>query len=553
MPGNNKPVDILHDYTHGQPGDWHGFRCVAAAAPLTLTHVYQTAARQPIPHHRRRNSDSHAHPNDMHSGQTIRQGVAWVFMGKGGSQVIGFLVGIVLARLLAPEVFGMLLTLQVFTGIAGFVAGGGMGQALVRASDTTREDYDVVFTLQILAGGLIYAAFYFTAPWIAAAYHQPLYQDMIRVMALSFLFRPLTNVPGSILYREMRFKATTLVSYIALLISSSVSITLAYLGYGVWALILGGFASPLVTIPAYMVLARWRPGFSLRFGRAREIARYGFLVSLNDIVSYLREQVSIFILSRTLGPASVGLYNKGESLAKMPHGFITGSVYQVLFRALAAEQDNLDKSRYLFYRSITLVGVYATPFYIGLLWVAEPLVRGLYGDRWADAASPLFILALAWPFWLMDNLSGAVLAAQNWLGRELPVQIATLAISALGILGLLEYGLQGVAWAIFGASVYSALHLYWLATRCLRARARDYLRAIAPAVALNALLACVMAAMHHWLAGQESLHPLLYVAILSGAGACVYGAALLYAPIAALATEQRRWKSRLGLTGRKQA
>ena len=185
--------------------------------------------------------------------------------------------------------------------------------------------------------------------------------------------------------------------------------------------------------------------------------------------------------------------------------------------------------------------------------MAEPLVRGLYGDRWADAASPLFILALAWPFWLMDNLSGAVLAARNWLGRELPVQVATLAISALGILGLLEYGLHGVAWAIFGASVYSALHLYWLATRCLRARARDYLRAIAPAVALNALLACVMAAMHHWLAGQESLHPLLYVAILSGAGACVYGAALLYAPIAALATEQRRWKSRLGLTGRKQA
>lgn len=483
----------------------------------------------------------------MTSGQTIRHGIAWMFLGKSGAQIIGFVVGIVLARLLAPEVFGMLLTLQVFTGIAGFVAGGGMGQALVRAKDTAREDYDVVFTLQLLAGTVIYAAFYFAAPWIAASYQQPLYQDMIRVMALSFLFRPLTNVPGSILYRDMRFKATTLVSYVALLVSSSVSITLAYLGYGVWALILGGFASPLITVPAYMILARWRPGISLRFGRAREIARYGFLVSLNDIVCYLREQVSIFLLSRTLGPASVGLYNKGEGLAKMPHGFITGSVYQVLFRALAAEQDNLDKSRYLFFRSITLVAVYATPFYVGMLWLADPLVRGLYGDRWADAAGPLFILALAWPFWLMENLSGAVLAAQSWLGRELPVQIATLAISALGILALLGFGIEGVAWAIVGASAYSALHLFWLATRCIQAKRHDYLRAIAPATFLNLLLAAVLAGVHSLIADNTSLHPLLYALSMGIPGALVYGLALLYTPLPVLATEQQRWKARLGI------
>ena len=110
----------------------------------------------------------------------------------------------------------------------------------------------------------------------------------------------------------------------------------------------------------------------------------------------------------------------------MPHSFITGSVYHVLFRAMAAEQDNLDKCRYLFFRSIALVAVYATPFYIGLLWLAEPFIRGVYGEKWVAAAGPLMILAFAWPFWLMDNLSGAVLAAQNWLDRELPVQIATL-------------------------------------------------------------------------------------------------------------------------------
>ncbi len=483
----------------------------------------------------------------MSLGQTMRHGVAWVFVGNTGKQLLGFLFGIVLARLLVPEDFGTLLTIQVFTGLAGFVAGGGMGQALVRAKQTTQADYDIVFTMQIVIGVLIYAFFFLASPWFAEWYKTPVYTDLLRVSALSFLFRPFVNLSGSILHRQMRYKAQTLVSISTLCVSSAVSIVLAWRGYGVWSLIWGGMAGSIASILLLIPLARWKPGFSADFTRGGEIARYGLLVSSNGIVNYLRNQVSIFILSRTLGPTSVGLYNKGESLALMPHGFITGSVYQVLFRALAAEQDNLDKSRYLFYRSITLVAVYATPFYVGLLWVAEPLVRGLYGDRWVDAASPMFILVLAWPFWLMETLSGAVLAAQNRLGRELPVQIVTLTMSALGILAFLEYGLDGVAWAIFGASVYSALHLYWLATSCLRARGSDYLRAIAPAAGLNILLVCVMATMHYLLASRDDLHPLLYVVILSGTGAFAYGLALLFTPIAALKTEQQRWKLRLGL------
>ena len=388
----------------------------------------------------------------MSIGAKIRSGALWNFMGKSGSQVLGFAFGIVLARLLAPDVFGMLLTVQIFTGVASFIAGGGMGQALVRAKDTSRADYDIVFTLQLAIGCIIYAVFFAVAPLIAASYDTPLYADMIRLMALSFIFRPFTNVPASILQREMRFKGMTIVALVSLILSSTTSIVLAYYGFGVWALILGGFVSPLVTIPAFGVLAKWRPGFSLEFKRAREIARYGFLVSVNDIVNYLRDQVSIFMLSRTLGPTSVGLYNKGESLARMPHTFITGSVYQVLLRALAAEQDNLDKCRYLFYRSIALVAVYTTPFYIGLLWLAEPLIRGLYGEKWVEAAGPLLILTFAWPFWLMENLSGSVLAAHSWLGRELPVQVATLIISTLAMLVAIPYGIEGGGWAIVGAT-----------------------------------------------------------------------------------------------------
>lgn len=483
----------------------------------------------------------------MSLGQTMRHGIAWMFVGNTGRQVLTFLFGIVLARLLAPEVFGVLLTIQVFTGLAGFVAGGGMGQALVRAKEATKQDYDIVFTLQLGIGCLIYALFFFAAPWFAKWYDNTLYTDLLRISALSFIFRPLVNLPSSMLYRNMRYKAQTVVGITSLMVSSGASILMAWLGYGVWSLIWGGIAGAVYSAAVLIPVTRWRPGFSLDFRRGRDIARYGILVSANDIVGYLRSQGSIFILSHSLGPAGVGLYNKGESLAKMPHSFITGSVYQVLFRAMASEQDNHDKCRYLFFRSIALVAVYATPFYVGLLWLAEPLIRGVYGEKWVAAAGPLMILAFAWPFWLMENLSGAVLAAQNWLDREFPVQIATVIITVLSVVIALPYGIEGVAWAIVGVAAYSAIHLYWLATRCLRAKLSGFFKAVAPAAVLNGLLALVLVSADFALPASVTDNDFAYMALMGATGGLLYILSFLYLPFSSLATERERWRVRLKL------
>ena len=483
----------------------------------------------------------------MTLGASIRHGAKWLFIGNTGSQVLTFIFGIVLARLLVPADFGVLATISIFTGLAGFISGGGMGQALVRAKEATKEDYDIVFTLQIVIGSLIYTGFFFAAPWFAKWYDTPLYADLLRVSALSFIFRPFFNLPNSILHRNMRFKEQTAVKIVSLLASSVVSVGMAYNGHGVWSLIFGGIVGSVLSAFLLMPLAKWRPGWSLDFRRGRDIARYGLLVSVTDILCYLRSRVSTFILSRMLGPASVGLYNKGESLANIPHSFITGSVYHVLFRALATEQDNLDKCRYLFFRSIALIAVYATPFYIGFLWLAEPLVRGVYGPKWVEAAAPLFILAFAWPFWLMENLSGAVLGAKNWLDREVLLQVSNLIITCLAVSIGLSHGIEGVACAIVGVSIYSALYMHWLALSCLRARWSGYVRALFPAAILNVILAGVLFIVDYAIPANLRASDLIYVALMGISGGLVYALCFLYLPIASLQGEQQRWKVKLRL------
>ena len=484
----------------------------------------------------------------MSLGESIRHGAKWVFIGNTGSQVINFALGLILARLLMPAEFGMVATILIFTNLAGFVAGGGMGQAIVRAKEAGKRDFDLLFTLQTLIGLVIVAFFFTIAPWFGRWYENPLYADMLRVAALSFLIRPFFNVPSNMLHRDMRFKAKTAVQLTNLVVYNSIALSMAYLGYGPWSLILAGLFSSVTGAIQFSFYARWRPGLCFDFARAGELMRYGLLASSNNIIFYVRSQLPTFVLSRSLGPAGVGLFNKAESLAERPHAFITGSVYEVLFRALAKEHDNLDTSRYLFFRSLTLVAVYALPFYIGFLWLAEPLVVMLFGHRWAESAAPLMVLSLAAPLMMIENLSGAVLAARNWLGKELVAQVIMVFVVAAGIWVGRPYGMTGIAAGLVVALLYMSTHMFWLAKQSLNARWADLVRAFMPAALLNMILVVTLVIAEQLVPSTIRAVGPLYVLLMASVGGLVYAICFLYLPIPALATETTRWKIKLKLT-----
>lgn len=478
---------------------------------------------------------------------SIRQGVVWLFLGNTGYRILNFVFGIALARLLAPEVFGMLVAIQILTGLIGLVSGGGMGQALVRAEEVGDQDYRVVFTLQLAIGCLVYTGLFLIAPVFAAWYDTPLYSELLRVSALSFLLRPFSNLPGSILFRQMRFKAQTAVNVSALCLSSSVSIGMALFGFGVWSLIVGGLAGSLTSIAMLMQLSGWSPRLSFAWWRGRDLARYGILVTVGDLIVYLRGQASNFVLSRTVGPHALGLFNKANSMATIPQS-VTGSVYQVTFRALAKEQAKLDLSQYLYLRAITLVSVYTWPVFLALAWLALPLIRFLYGHRWTEAAGPLTWLAMLGPFIMLDILAGSVLAARNWLGREIPVQIAMLIVVVLGTLAGLPYGLVGVAIGAGVSNIYGALHMSWLAARCLSLPVFRIVQSLRAPCFLVAPVAMLWFVIDAALAGREHWGDLPYLLVMLGSGGLLYLLLFFFAPIPDIASERRRW---LEFVGRK--
>jgi len=476
-------------------------------------------------------------------GETIRHGTKWLLMGSLGGQALQFAFGVVLARLLLPEDFGLLVTVQIFTGVVGMIASGGMGEAIVQAKTAEEKDYQTVFTIQIAIGALVYLGFFLIAPWFARWFGHPVYEELLRVSALSFLIRPFSGNPGVRLRRAMRFKETAIIGFISMVVTGMLSMAMAWYGLGVWSLVVSGLIGAILSALLLSLRAPWRP--ALRYDRdsARRLGAYGSKNVLNELLVYSRSQTPNFIITKTIGPAAVGLYNKADSLAEMPLRLMGGSTYQTVFRALSKSQDNLDQSRYLYFRTLTLLAFYTFPLYLALAFVAEPFVVGVYGPKWQAAAWPLALLCLAAPFRMLELVSGALIAARNRLGRESLLQGQTLLLLAVGSALAAPHGIHALAIVAVTAFAYHGLRMCGLALSTIDSSWSGVVRALASVVGLCAAELAVLPVAELFCREMGIASPFLRLAIIGGAGLGTYILLALFRPPTALKSEANRWRN----------
>ena len=477
----------------------------------------------------------------MDLGQSIRKGVKWLIIGNTGQRFLEFAFGIVMARLLVPADFGLIVTIQAFTGFVGMLTTGGMGQALIRAKTVDNADFNAVFTLQFSLGLVVYLLFFLTAPWFADFFGEPIYKDLMRVSALTFLLRPFTYMHSSWLNREMDFKTRTLIGMVTVVSTGIFSIVMALLGWGVWSLVLSGLLGGLLrnTLLARATPLKLRPNFDMSIMRRH--GSYGSKIVANDILSHFRREGVKLLLSKLAGPAFLGLFNKADSLHRLPYWTLAQPVAQPLFRAMAKVQDDLDQTKYMYYRVVTLLMVYVLPFFVGLLWVAQPFIDVVYGEKWTAAGGPLAIMSLSGFFYIISRPCGVVLMAQNRLTQEMVAQVGILAFTLAACAIGLKWGLEGASWGFVLSQVFAAAWLYLLVYQALPTRLADLGRAILPGLILNSLLALVLATTDYLSGYLRETHPALYLLLMVVVGAIFYPSAFLLLPIPSLRSEAARW------------
>lgn len=476
----------------------------------------------------------------------IRHGAKWLFTGTVGGRMLQFLFNIALARILVPSDFGMLVTLQIFTGLAGYFSGAGMGQALVQVKDLEEHYYDVVFTIQLIIGVMLFGLFWMIAPEFARFFENDLYVPLLRVSALSFLWRPLATVQNAKLQREMRFREISTARIASQVVAGLFTIFLAARGLGVWSLIFGGLFHGILLIFILFRFSGWQPALRFEAKTGKRLGTYGLKVTANSLLDHFGQHIDNLFVSKILGSSPLGLYNKGYSLSDMPKQIVSKSTYKILFRAFSKEQSNLDLSRYLFYSSIKLILLYTTPIFVGMWWIAEPFVHVLYGEKWMGCVPIIRILMLMGIARCLGNISGSVIEAQNRLGKEFFIFVQSLALLTIGCALFTHKGIEYVAIIVLIRTGYATLRIVFFACKLLHARIGQVARAAAPGLGFSlTMLLGLYLEDRLGLASIRSSHEALYLLIVVASGVILYGAQCVFLPVPSIAPEVAKWKRKI--------
>lgn len=406
-------------------------------------------------------------------------GIVWTGAANVGRQTIGFVITILLARLLAPGEFGLVGMVVVFTGLARVLGEQGLAAAIVQRASLSEPQISSVFWISVLGGLVLTAFFWALAEPLARFYGVAQISELTRALAFGLFFAFLGAVPRAMLQRDLRFERLALIDVIGELSAGAVAIVLALRGAGAWSLVAHTLvASGLVTILALSVGA-WAPKPAFSYQSIYPMLGYGAGVSGFNIVNHAARNVDDLLIGRVFGASPLGIYGRAYALMLLPISQVTSVVGAVMFPALSRMQGDRDRVRSAYLRVTAMIAFIAFPTMIGLLVVAAPLVSALYGPAWVAAVPVLQILCIAGIAQSICNPVGWIYLSQGrttllfWWGV-----LGSGAIVLAIIIGVAFGGIESVAWAYSAANVLLIGPCLAMAGQLIGMRVRDVITGV---------------------------------------------------------------------------
>ena len=428
--------------------------------------------------------------------ETVVHGASVGALGYVLSQTLTLAFYLTLARLVTPSEFGTFAAGSVFVGIGMVFAGSGMRAALVQRRDRIEEALNTALVATVLAGvglGLVGLAL---SPLVGLFFGNSEIGLVAAAVSGYFLLRQANVVPDALMQRRFSFVRRVVLDPATALAFGVTAVALAGAGMGVWALVLGTYASAVVDVILTWSLARWRPSPRLAsLAMWRQLVGFGRYVVAAELLARVSNEISTALLGRFVGTAALGHYQYAHRVALRPHWALVDSVSYVLFPAFARISHDEERFREAFLRTLRWVSIVAFPLSLVLFSLGEPIVLLLFGERWGAAGTALMAMSLSTAGYAFGSLASEVHKAA---GRPsfLPRMHATeLALAAAFMAALLPFGLTGIAAALSLQAVGVGLYGARASSRLMRLPVSRLLVEVwPPAAAAVAMAAVVLAA-----------------------------------------------------------
>lgn len=384
------------------------------------------------------------------------QGALWTLLERLGTQVVGFVVTIVLARLLTPADYGVIGMLAVFMSISQMFIDFGFGSALIRKKDRTDVDFSTVFWFNLASSIFFYTILFCAAPAIAAYYHMPILVGILRVIGLNLIIHALYTIQITRLTAAVNFKPQAKVAVSSCILSGAVGIALAYFGCGAWALVGQQLFAALFSGTLYWIFSGWRPAFVFSWPAFRELFAFSSKIVAAGLLHTIYTNISPLIIGRKYTAADLGFYSRADTLAQLPGGIFQGTLGRVVFPILSSIQDDEPRLRAAYNKYLRLMTSLVAPCMLLLAACAQPLILLLIGEKWLPCVPYLQLLALGWMIDPIILVNLNILYVKGRSDIVLKLEIVKKLIAIAIVVASVQYG---VLWLCVGRVVYSYIAL----------------------------------------------------------------------------------------------
>lgn len=418
----------------------------------------------------------------------VLKSIIWKLMERTGVQGVQFILQLILARLLTPSEYGIISLITVFIVLGNVFIQSGFNTALIQKKDVTEEDFSSVFYLSLFVAMLLYIILFFSAPLISEFYKMNEITMILRVLAIVLLFGAFNSIQNAIISRTMKFRMLFFSSVISMITSGIVGIILAYLGFGVWALVAQQIVNQIsITIILWITL-KWRPKLVFSFSRVRYLFSYGWKLLLSSLIDTLYMNLRSLIVGKIYTSEMLAFYNRGEQFPQIIVSNINGSIQSVMLPTLSAEQENKRRVKEMVRRSIVTSSYILFPIMVGLAVVAEPLVRIILTEKWIECVPFLQVFCLSYALWPIHT---ANLQAINALGRSdifLRLEIVKKIIGVIILAISMFYGVYAIALGGLFSGIISTFINSYPNLKLLNYSYKEQIKDIIPSLLLSIVM-----------------------------------------------------------------
>jgi O-antigen/teichoic acid export membrane protein len=453
--------------------------------------------------------------------------LVWTFTQQFGNQLIGFIVSLVLARILLPKEFGLVGMIAVVVAVGNSLIDGGLTKSLIREEDCDDADFSTVFFFNIVAGALIYGLAFIAAPIIAEFYEQPILNEIIRVYCITIVITSFSAVQLARLTKQMNFKIQAVIAIPAAVLGGVTGIWMAFNGFGVWSLVWSSIITSLISTLQMWWYSDWKPQWTFSRSSFKKHFNYGYKLTLSDLLNRIFNNIFLIVIGKYFSAAQVGFYTRAETMKQLPVNNISRALDKVTFPLFVSIQEDEVRLKRVYKKLMLMVVFVVSPVLIFLAVLAEPVFVFLFTAKWLPAVPYFQILCITGILFPLHSYNLSILNVKGRSDLFLKLEVVKKVIIVITIVIAIPFGILAL---LYGQVIVSLLAFFLNAhytRRFISYTAWEQLKDVLP-ILFIALLGGSATFLLDQLVLQQQPH--LYRIIVGGAtGSLIYiGSAFLF-------------------------